>query len=229
MTYNKFLDERKKVLDKEYWEIIDQWQLYVGKYNLARTINNIELIKNSIKIPGDIIEFGCWKGANLMLISKVLEIYAPMTMKHVYGFDLFEGLDFFAPEDGSAKLEKGKYKGDDLHLEKIISLFDLNEKTKLVKGNIMETLPKFIKENSYIKLSVVFIDTDLYDSTKIILNTLSKHLVKGGIFVLDEWNTEKYPGETIATSEFLEENGELFKLKSVENSLQPSLIIEKIK
>ena len=42
MTYNKFLDERKKVLDKEYWEIIDQWQLYVGKYNLARTINNIE-------------------------------------------------------------------------------------------------------------------------------------------------------------------------------------------
>ena len=54
MTYNKFLDERKKVLDKEYWEIIDQWQLYVGKYNLARMMEIMVVIK--FNNPGDIIE-----------------------------------------------------------------------------------------------------------------------------------------------------------------------------
>ena len=49
MGYNKFLDQRNEVLSQANWKIIDQWPLYVGKYNLARTINNTELIKNSIK------------------------------------------------------------------------------------------------------------------------------------------------------------------------------------
>ena len=44
MAYDDFINKRKKILNKKDWELIDNWPLYVGKYNLARSINNIELM-----------------------------------------------------------------------------------------------------------------------------------------------------------------------------------------
>jgi hypothetical protein len=58
MNYNNYLDNREKILKKSDWSLIDHWPLYAGKYNLSRAINNIELIKQTINVPGDIMEFG---------------------------------------------------------------------------------------------------------------------------------------------------------------------------
>lgn len=226
MGYNDFIEKRKKLLNEEEISLTDHWQLYTGVYNLARSLNNIELIKDSIKIPGDILEFGCWKGSNLMLMAKTLEIFAPMTHKKVYGFDLFEGLDFFDKKDGDSKSLKGDYKGDEQKLRDIIDLFDYNDKVNLVKGNILETVPKFIEKNNFKRYSLIYIDTDLYKTTKLILESFSERLVKGGVFVLDEWNSDTFPGETIAVTEFLNTNKN-FDLITVEKSLQPTLILKK--
>lgn len=226
MGYNDFIEKRKKLLNEEEISLTDHWQLYTGVYNLARSLNNIELIKDSIKIPGDILEFGCWKGSNLMLMAKTLEIFAPMTHKKIYGFDLFEGLDFFDKKDGDSKSLKGDYKGDEQKLRDIIDLFDFNDKVNLVKGNILETVPKFIEKNDFKRYSLIYIDTDLYKTTKLILESFSERLVKGGVFVLDEWNSDTFPGETIAVTEFLNTNKN-FDLITVEKSLQPTLILKK--
>jgi len=229
MAYDDFINKRKKILNKKDWELIDNWPLYVGKYNLARSINNIELIKQSIEIPGDIIEFGCWKGANLLLIAKTIEIFSPMTMKNIWGFDLFKGLDFFDLKDGESKKLKGKYKGDEKRLREIIKLFELNDRVNLIKGNILKTLPDFLDDNPSLNVSLIYIDTDLYKSTKLILNSFHDRLVKGGMFVLDEWNTKLYPGESVATKEFLDNCSKDYDLISVKHSLQPSLLLKKIR
>jgi len=42
-----------------------------------------------------------------------------------------------------------------------------------------------------------------YEPTKEILEQVHERLAKGGIFVLDEYNDEKYPGETLALKEVL--------------------------
>ena len=228
MNYNNYLENREKILNKSDWSLIDHWPLYAGKYNLARTINNIELIKQTINVPGDIMEFGCWKGSNLMLMAKTLDIFSPMSMKKLWGFDLFEGLDFFDEKDGSAKNLKGMYKGSENDLVKIIKLFDYQGKINLIKGNILESLPKILKEKEHISLSLVYIDTDLYKTTELILNSLHERMMKGGLFVFDEFNHETWPGETVAAREFLKSHGKYYKVKSVSNSLQPSLIIEKL-
>ena len=228
MSYNDYLDSRKNFLSEKQWDLLDHWPLYVGKYNLARAVNNIELVKETIDVPGDIMEFGCWKGSNLMLMSKIMEIYSPMSMKKIWGFDLFEGLNFFDPKDGDAKNYKGMYKGDESELVELIKLFGLESKINLIKGNILKTLPKLLEKNKHISLSLVYIDTDLFKTTNLILNALHERMMTGGLFVFDEWNVDLWPGETVAAREFLEKKSKYYKVRSVKYSKQPSLILQKI-
>ena len=114
------------------------------------------------------------------------------------------------------------------HLIDIINLFQLNDKVELIKGNILETLPSFIDNNNPF-FSLIYVDTDLYKTTSLILNSLHDRLSIGGMFVFDEWNFNEYPGESEGVKEFLEQKGNYYKMISVKNSQQPSLILKKIK
>ena len=225
--YNDYIDNRKKI-DVD-WNKMDQWPLYVGVYNLARSIYNQDLIRNSIDVPGHIVEFGSWRGSNILLMAKTLSIFTPHSQKKVISFDLFaDGLDFFDKKDKKAIENKGKYEGDYEHLLEIVDLFEFNEKIELVKGNILETLPNYIEENNPF-FSLIYVDTDLYKTTDIILRSLHERLSVGGSFVFDEWNFKDYPGESSAVKEFCEEKGDCYEMISVKNSIQPSLVLKKIK
>lgn len=225
--YKDYLKKRKEI-DVD-WQKMDQWPLYVGIFNLARSITNQDLIRDSIEIPGHVVEFGSWKGSNILLMAKTLSIFEPFSPKKIISFDLFSnGLDFFDEKDQDADRFKGMYSGDFDHLNQVITLFDLNDRIELVRGNIMETLPLYIEENNPF-FSLIYIDTDLYKTTDLILNSLHDRLSIGGKFVFDEWNFREFPGETQGVKEFLEQKGDCYEMISVKNSRQPSLIIKKIK
>ena len=227
MSYNDYIIKRKSL--NINWDKMDQWPLYVGVYNLARSIHNQDLIRNSIEVPGHIAEFGSWRGSNVMLMAKTLSIFSPLSQKKVFSFDLFStGLDFFDEKDKDATKNKGKYDGDYQHLKEILDLFDLNDKVELIKGNILETLPSFIEDNNPF-FSLIYVDTDLYKTTDLILNSLHDRLSIGGLFVFDEWNFKEYPGESQGVKEFLDQQGDCYETISVKNSRQPSLILKKIK
>lgn len=232
-NYSEFLEQRKSVSEKlgkqELWEVIDQWPLYAGVFNIARNMAIAEIIKTSVKVPGHIAEFGSWKGANLMLMAKLLKIFDPMCNKKVFGFEGFEGLDFFDEKDFQAAKEAGTYKGNYEHLLMFIDLFEMNDTILLKKGNILETLPAFLKADPSAGFSVVYIDTDLYATTKLILDEMHGRLSKGGCFVLDEWNYEQWPGESVAVREFMEVNGSSYAMENINNARQPSLLLRRIK
>jgi hypothetical protein len=69
----------------------------------------------------------------------------------------------------------------------------------LIQGSFSETLPSLKGD-----ISVLHIDCDLYEPYKICLETQFKNVVRGGIIVLDEYYSLKYPGARIAVNEFLE-------------------------
>lgn len=225
--YNDYLSKRKSI--NVNWEQMDQWPLYVGIHNLARSIHNQDLIRESVDVPGHIIEFGSWRGSNVLLMAKTLSIFSPFSQKKVISFDLFSnGLDFFDKKDKKSIQFKGKYDGDYQHLNELIDLFQLNESIELVKGNILETLPSFIEDNNPF-FSMIYVDTDLYKTTDLILKSLHDRLSIGGKFVFDEWNFKEFPGESQGVKEFLEQKGDCYDMISVKNSRQPSLILKKIK
>jgi SAM-dependent methyltransferase len=227
-----YLENRKRFSEKlgnrELWSIMDQWPLYVGIGNLSRFMAISDLLRSTLDVPGHIAEFGSWKGANLMFMAKLMQIYDPWGCKEIHCFESFEGLITFTGEkDNKYNNIIGEYKGEYKELKEIIDLYELRDNITFHIGDIVEILPNELL-NTVSNFSFVYCDTDLYKPTISILENIHLRLSKGGLFVLDEWNYKQWPGETIAVSEFMEKHHNSYEMIHVRNARQPSLVLKKI-
>lgn len=227
-----YLKKRKSFSNKNFpmdiWQIADNWPLYAGVSNIARSLTISDLIRETLEIPGHIAEFGSWNGANLILIAKILRIYNPMCNKIIHSFDSFEGLTQFNKKDGAAEKQKGKYTGNIEILSEILDLYELDDDVEIHRGLIQKTLPELLEKSPEIMFSFVYVDTDLYEPTKLILEKLSDRVVSGGLIIFDQWNDQRWPGEGLAANEYLKKSGaKNFKLRSVQHSRQPTMVLQK--
>ncbi len=71
---------------------------------------------------------------------------------------------------------------------------------QLIKGDIRETLPKFLNDNPAFRIALLHIDTDVYEPCKATLELCWDRIVSGGIIVFDDYATIE--GETTAVDEF---------------------------
>jgi len=148
MKKDRFLESREEFANKlgvpDLYNFIDQFSLYAGVHTIGNKLWTYDLFKTTIGIPGDIYEFGCWKGANLMFLAKLNQLFESCSPKHIYGFDNFSGLPEASPLDGSfAQAKAGKYLGNEEQLKNVIELFELEEKVSLIVGDALKTIPKF--------------------------------------------------------------------------------------
>jgi len=102
-------------------------------------------------------------------------------------------------------MKKGGYRVDSFNdLKKCIELFDSNRfinqipKIELVKGDVKKTIPKYLKDNPHLIVSLLYLDLDLYEPTKIALHNFLPRMPKGSIIAFDEINVDQWPGETLA-------------------------------
>ena len=148
------------------YEFIDHYPLYAGVQTMANKLWTYELLRETQGIPGDIAEFGCWKGSNLMFLAKMIGLLEPHSPKKVYGFDNFSGLPQGVEKDGAyATLKAGHYCGNETALREAIDLFELTDKVQLVVGDALETIPEFHGHNPQCILSFAYLDFDLYEPT----------------------------------------------------------------
>lgn len=234
----KTLDERyltqrrtfsEQIGSRELWSVIDHWPLYVGVGNLSRFMAIADMLRASLDVPGHVAEFGSWRGANLMLMTKLLRIYDPHGSKQVHCFESFAGLETFSAQDGGAgESEGGTYRGNYAELQAMINLSELDDDIVIHKGDILQTLPDTLK-NEGLSFSFVYCDTDLYAPSRMILDSLHPRLSKGGMIVMDEWNYDKWPGEAVAVREFMESHSDSYEMLHVRNARQPSLVLKKVR
>lgn len=219
----------KQIKTPKLYNFIDHYPLFSGLQNLGQKICIYELFKSTIDIPGHIMEFGCWKGSNLIHLAKLNKILSPNSNKKIIGFDNFEGLPEPSNFDGKrAKNLTGEYKGNLENLRNIIKLFKFQGYVNLVVGDANKTMPKFFESNLQIILSFVYLDFDLFEPTSIALKYVDKVLSKGGLIIFDQANDPNWPGETIAYNNFIEQTKNKYQLISNSFSRQPSLILKKI-
>jgi len=229
---DNYLENRKifanKFGQRDLFEVIDQWPLYCGVQNLARVLYIYDIFKEIESVPGDLAEFGSWKGSNVVLLAKLLSIYSKINSKRVHCFEGFEGLTTFHAEDGNQEGLHGKYQGNYDALLDIIKLYELEDKLIIHKGLIQDTVPEFIKKEPATVFSFLYFDADLYEPAKIMLDNFADKLSVGGVMLFDEWNFPEWPGETKAVSEFLEKHSNYVQIQP-STTRQPSLILKKIK
>lgn len=214
---------------RELFSVVDHWPLYAGTANLARFMAIADLLRGTLGVPGHVAEFGSWRGANLLFLAKLLAIWDGLGSKAVHCFDSFEGLSTFTPEDRAGPEAHGEYKGSFEELTDAIALHDFDDAVEIHKGLIQDTLPASLAEQPGLAFSFVYLDTDLYEPTALVLDSVHPRLSTGGLFVLDEWNDRRWPGESLAVREFLSRFGDQYAMRHVAGTRQPTLALEKVK
>lgn len=195
-------------------EMFENFAKYIPRWSLMRFLTKYEMFKRILDVAGVIIEAGVYHGGGLMSWAQLSAILEPYNhQRHIIGFDTFEGFTSLADKDGS---ENPKFKKagawastsyDDIlrcsQIHDITRPMGQIPKVYLVPGDIMETAERFIKENPQTVVSLLYLDVDLYEPTKKMLEVFAPRMVKGSIIAFDQINTQAFPGETLAVDEML--------------------------
>lgn len=203
-------------------DAVKLFPVLVRRQLLKRFLAHAELFKMTLDVPGNIAELGVFRGLGLMTWANLLESYCiGDRTKIIYGFDNWKGFGRLSTKDGKQLNEVQKYHGgfspanyfDELN--DAIRIFDedrfipYKQRIKLIKGDIENAVPTFIKKNPGIRFSLIHFDCDLYKPTKIALKSLWPTLSRGGVILFDEYSISDWPGETRAVDEFFADKSKI--------------------
>ena len=138
----------------------------------------VKVIRDSINIPGDIVEIGSYKCGATIAMAAASKYYAlPKTRaKNIWAFDLFGGLPYGKDQIGFEYLANTDF-------WEICDAIRPYGNIKLIKGVHEETVPKF----PVLPISVIFLDSDFYSSHIVSLRYLWPMLSPGGSIVFHDW------------------------------------------
>ena len=128
----------------------------------------------------------------------------------MYGFDTFAGFPSVSGADVSphASPEKGGLAANSY--EELIELtkeYDRDRflghmsKVELVRGDMTQTIPAFVGSHPHLVVSLLFLDSDLYEPTAAALEHFVPRMPKGAVLAFDELDNPIWPGETRAVLE----------------------------
>jgi hypothetical protein len=187
---------------------LENFTKYVRRQHLKRFLAMYEIFKLILPIKGSIVECGVFKGFGVMAWAKLSTMLEPENFtRRIYGFDTFSGFPSVSEKDKNL-IEKhaigSLYANSYDELEELIIEYDRDRflghlgKIKLIKGDIIQTIPKFIIDNSHLVVSLLFLDLDLYEPTKATIEHFLPRMPKGAIIAFDEIDNPMWPGETNA-------------------------------
>lgn len=191
---------------------LDNFPKYIRRQKLTRLLALYEIFKLSLPVKGSVVECGVNSGFGLMSWAKFSSILEPVNLtRRIYGFDSFTGFPSVSESDKSSfssHVKPGDL-ADDAYteLKQLIDVYDSTrfighvDKVHLIKGDALATIPQFVSDNPHLLISLLFLDFDLYEPTKIALEYFLPRMPKGAILAFDELDNPLWPGETLAMLE----------------------------
>jgi hypothetical protein len=200
---------RKKSLDNIFNTYFNSFSPFLQKnYHLIKDFtlldpfrleNNIQLLNRISNIPGDIVECGCFKGGNALLMA--LWLKENRVDKKIILFDSFEGLP--SPNlTNNIGYNEGQFAASLDFLNNKIDELNLKGFFEIHKGWFSNSIPKFLEDSKDVEISMLHIDCDLYESTIDSFPLLYNKVVSNGVVILDDFN-DGARGEKLAVLESL--------------------------
>ncbi|RYG19859.1 hypothetical protein EON82_20935 [bacterium] len=192
-----------------------------------------ELFMKTRDLPGHIIDCGVFKGASTLGWAHMLGCHNPHAMKKAVGFDLFDKkmIDFLPFERAEVERMMIGHMDPDTDyfalLTELAKRKGLQERCEFVKGDVCETLPKYLHDHRGMRISILHLDVDIYKPTLEILRAAYDLVVPGGLIVFDEYAYEGF-GESDAVDEFLRERDlrKSARLRIVEGTHTPTAYLQ---
>lgn len=200
--------------DRQFMHLYDQCRAYTMTsperlFSLYQAVNYV--IDNNI--PGDFIECGVWKGGSSMMMALTL-LNRGVKDRSIYMYDTYEGMSeptdmdkSFTGADASELLSKENI-SDPASIWCYSSLEEVKknisqtsypaDKIIFVKGKVEDTLAS----NKPVKVAILRLDTDWYESTKKELEELYPLLAERGVLIIDDFG--HWEGAKKAVLEYFE-------------------------
>jgi len=190
---------------------LENFPKYVRRQHLKRFLALYEIFKLALPVKGSVVECGVFRGFGLMSWAKLSAMLEPENLtRRIYGFDTFSGFPNVGAQDANpvADVTEGELCADSYaELQALIREYDNDrflghiDKVHLVKGDVIQTIPKFIADNPHIVVSLLFLDLDVYQATATAIESFVPRMPKGAIIAFDELDNPMWPGETLALLE----------------------------
>jgi O-methyltransferase len=156
------------------------------------------------RVPGDLIEAGCWRGGAGIMMRGILEAHG-VSDRSVWLADSFQGLPQPNVEKYPADAGDVNYREEGLavSVDTVRANFEryglLDERVHFLEGWFRDTLPTLVDK----AWAVVRLDGDLYESTMDGLENLYPQLSNGGYMILDDFG---FPNCREAVEDFRREH-----------------------
>jgi O-methyltransferase len=186
---------------------LQSWRLYRKHRKNTMThasayISNLLLARSVFDVPGCVVECGVWRGG---MMAGIAEVLGPD--RDYYLFDSFEGLPKAQRVDGESFLawqqnveSPGYFDNCRASEDEARAAMQMAgaRRTVTVKGWFDRTVPGFLPPSP---IALLRLDGDLYESTKVCLESLYDHVAANGLIVIDDYGT--WEGCARAVNEFL--------------------------
>ena len=199
--------------------IIDKKLSMAGRERLFATLMACRHVAQH-GIEGDFVECGVWRGGNAMIAADVFSRFSKPA--RVYLFDTFAGMtepttldvESTTGEQASARYTRERKATHNewcyASLEEVRKNFReaglLSDYVRMIEGDVLKTLQN--EDNLPNRVSVLRLDTDWYESTKLELEVFWPRLQPGGIMMVDDYG--HWGGARKAVDEYFEGRGRPF-------------------
>ncbi|OGE82648.1 MAG: dTDP-6-deoxy-L-hexose 3-O-methyltransferase [Candidatus Doudnabacteria bacterium RIFCSPHIGHO2_01_FULL_49_9] len=210
------------------FEYENNFYLSCDNTRLSKILAHYELFKMAKDLPGAMIECGVLKGASFVRFAGLRDLFANSFSHKLIGFDIFGAFPETNFEEDKKYRNNVVQNGGEQSISKeqlieVLRRKGVEKNVELVEGDVVETIPEYLKNNPHLKISLLNLDTDIYEPAVAILEHLWPRIVRGGVLMLDDYGT--FPGETKAVDDYFKDKD--VKILKFNFAMTPCYIVKK--
>lgn len=180
--------------EEDYWDYENGFHWFSHPTRLGRFMAHYHLYNEIVDLPGDVFELGVYKLVSLIHFATFRRFLENDFSRKIVGFDAFGKFprnDIRREADLQFISQWESEGGDGISIEEANMIIKRKgfDNIDLVLGDVRNSLPTFLDSRPEVRISLLHLDMDVAEPTKLGLDLLYEKVVPGGIIMIDDYTT----------------------------------------